>query len=81
MIEISLYELVVALLVGSFAVISLWTVVSRWSHGNAERRGVKQRTICRFCLHAFESERGGGKVVHCPQCGAANIRGRDRRLG
>lgn len=80
MIEISLYDLVIALLIGSFAVISLWTVVSRWSHGNAERRGVKNRTICRFCLHAFESE-NGDKIVHCPRCHAENRRGRDRRLG
>lgn len=80
MIELSLHGLVAAMLIGSFALIALWTIVSRWSHGNAERRGVKHRVICRFCLHSFESE-GGGKIVDCPRCGAANRRGRDRSLG
>ena len=55
-------------------------LISRTLHARSESRSLARRVICRLCLHAFEDE-GHTKVVSCPSCGAANEKGRSRRLG
>ena len=67
-------------LLGSFALTLLLAAVSRTLHMRAERRSLANRVICRLCLFAFEDTSHVHKV-DCPMCGAANEKGRSRRLG
>jgi len=78
--ELSIAEFVVLILVGSCTMVLLCTLVSRTLHARSEGRSLAHRVICRLCLHAFE-DATHGKIVHCPQCHAANEKGRSRRLG
>ena len=78
--ELSLAEFVLMVVFGSCGLVVLCTLVSRTMHARAESRSLARRLICRLCLHAFE-ENSRAKLVHCPQCGAANEKGRSRRLG
>ncbi len=78
--EISLADFVLYVLFGSFALVPIFAIVSRTLHKRVERRALAQRVICRLCLHAFEDS-SHVHLVHCPICGAANEKGRSRRLG
>ncbi len=78
--ELTLAEFVFGVIFGSCALVLALVMVSRIWHVRAEARSAAKRIICRLCLHAFEDHRHG-KIVDCPYCGAANERGRDRRLG
>lgn len=78
--DLTLADFVLFLLLGTSALVVLFSFVSRTLHNRAEARSLARRVICRLCLHAFEtSERA--KIVDCPHCGVANERGRSRRLG
>jgi hypothetical protein len=55
-------------------------VISRTLHARSESRSLAGRVICRLCLPAFD-DHGYSEVVNCPACGAANEKGRSRRLG
>lgn len=78
--ELTLTEFVVLTLLASGGLIVVFTVISRTLHLRAETRALGRRIVCRLCLHAFE-DAGHQKTVPCPHCGAANERGRSRRLG
>jgi hypothetical protein len=78
--ELSLADFVLLVVFGSCGLVVLCTIVSRTLHARAESRSLARRVICRLCLHAFE-DHGREKPVHCPHCGAANEKGRSRRLG
>jgi hypothetical protein len=78
--ELTLADFTLVMMFGSCALVLLFTLISRASHARAETRSAARRVVCRLCLYAFEDS-GGGKIVHCPHCGAANERGRARRLG
>ncbi|MCU0750343.1 MAG: hypothetical protein MUF13_12430 [Akkermansiaceae bacterium] len=78
--ELSIAEFVLLVLGGSCALVVLCTVVSRTLHARSESKSLAHRVICRLCLHAFEDSTHV-KIVHCPQCQAANEKGRSRRLG
>jgi hypothetical protein len=78
--ELTLADFVVYVLMGSCALVLLCTLVSRTLHARAESRSLAHRVICRLCLYAYE-DRGHARIVQCPQCGAANEKGRSRRLG
>lgn len=78
--ELTLTEFVLFALFGSSALVLLFTVISRTVHAREETRSAAKRVVCRLCLHAFE-DASSAKTVHCPQCGAANEKGRNRRLG
>jgi hypothetical protein len=71
---------VLVVISGSFVLVMSLALTSRILHVRTEARSAARRVICRLCLHAFE-DHGHGKIVNCPHCGAANERGRDRRLG
>jgi hypothetical protein len=73
--EPTLAEFILAVVAGSGLLVFLLTVLSRVRHARSERRALAHRVICRLCLHAFE-DHGHGQTVECPQCGAANERGR-----
>jgi hypothetical protein len=78
--ELRLADFVLFVLVGSFAMMLAFAVLSRWLHLRAERRSLANRVICRLCLHAFE-DRSHVATVDCPMCGAVNEKGRSRQLG
>ena len=78
--DLTLTNFVLFVLLGSFGLMLFFAVVSRWLHARTERRSLANRVICRLCLHAFEDTSHVG-TVDCPVCGAANEKGRSRRLG
>lgn len=78
--ELTLADFVLYVLLGSCALMLFFAVVSRTLHARAEKRSLANRVICRLCLHAFE-DTSHVPVVDCPVCGAANEKGRSRRLG
>ena len=78
--DLTLAEFVLSVLLGSFALVIIFAVVSRSLHSRVEKRSLANRVICRLCLHAFEDS-SHVNIVHCPACGAANEKGRSRKLG
>lgn len=78
--ELTLADFVLFVVFVSSFLVLLFTMISRTLHARSEARSLADRVICRLCLHAFENH-GHGKIVNCPHCGAANERGRGRRLG
>lgn len=80
MIDLTLTELAAWSIGGSMLLVVFFEWTSRWSAGNAERRSLRKRVTCRLCLQVLEDD-GRDRIFHCPHCGAANERGRDRSLG
>ena len=78
--ELTLADFVWLSVLASCALVVVFTVVSRTLHARSEARSLARRVICRLCLHAFE-DHSQERIIHCPQCGAANEKGRSRRLG
>jgi Zn finger protein HypA/HybF involved in hydrogenase expression len=78
--DLTLADFVWFVLLGSSGLVVLLAVVSRSLHARSEARSQENRVICRLCLHAFE-DHSHERIVNCPQCGAANEKGRSRRLG
>jgi len=78
--EITLADFVLAIVLGCFALVPMLAIISRTLHARVESRALANRVICRLCLHAFE-DTSHVKTVICPACGAANEKGRSRRLG
>ena len=78
--ELTLADFVLYVVLGSFALVPLFAVVSRTLHGRTEKRSLANRVICRLCLHAFE-DTSHLPSVPCPLCRAENEKGRSRKLG
>jgi hypothetical protein len=78
--ELTLTDFVLLLVFGSALLVPIFSVVSRTLHARTEARSLHARFICRLCLHAYQ-DFGPGKIVSCPRCGAANLRGHDPRKG
>jgi hypothetical protein len=78
--DLTLADFVLFVLVGTFALVPVLAMISRFLHTRVEKRALANRVVCRLCLHAFE-DTSHVKTVHCPVCGAVNERGRSRRLG
>ncbi len=78
--DLTLAKFVLYGVLGTFALVPVLALISRTLHGRVEKRALANRVICRLCLHAFE-ENSHVRNVHCPICGAANEKGRGRRLG
>ena len=78
--DLTLADFVFYVVLGAFIVVPIIASGSRLLHNRVELRSARSRVICRLCLHAFE-ESNPGKTVTCPACGAANEKGRSRRLG
>ena len=78
--ELTLADFVLHVLLGSCALVLFFAVVSRFLHARVEKRALANRVICRLCLHAFE-DTSHMNTADCPVCGAANEKGRSRKLG
>jgi len=75
--DLTITEFVFTVLVGSGIAVVAISLVSRRLHARAEARSLRDRVICRLCLHAFIDEQHlpRGRVIDCPNCGAANEKG------
>ncbi len=80
MMELSLTEWVLTILVGSMVLVLVFAMISRAARIGVEARSASRRTRCRLCLHVFEDGPSQGAVA-CPQCGAANEKGCRGGLG
>ncbi len=78
--DLTLADFVLFVLLGTSSLIVIFAIGSRTLHNRVEGNSLARRVICRLCLYAFET-RDSAKTVDCPHCGAANERGRSRRLG
>ena len=78
--ELSPTDFALGLLLGSFGLVLLSALLSRYFHARTERRALGRRVICRLCLHAFEDS-SRGSIVECPVCRALTEKGRRRNLG
>lgn len=78
--ELTLADFVLFVVLASFVMVPAFAVISRTLHARVEKRSLANRVICRLCLQAFE-DTSHVKMVDCPVCGAANEKGRSRRLG
>jgi len=73
--NLTLSEFVILVLVGAAGLVLLATLISRASQRRAERQVLRQRVVCRLCLHSFENPHGP-KIIECPACGVRNETGR-----
>jgi protein-arginine kinase activator protein McsA len=69
--ELTPANFVLYVVLGCFALVPIFSVISRTLHARSESRALKNRVICRLCLHAFEDRSHIG-TVNCPTCGATN---------
>jgi hypothetical protein len=74
--ELTFADFVLYAVLGSCALVPLFSAISRMLHTRAENRALANRVICRLCLHAFEDTSHAG-MVDCPACGAMNEKGYD----
>lgn len=72
--ELSLNELVVAVVLGSMGLVLLFAMISRSHRSQARASALARTVVCRLCLHAYRQE-DGATLSECPQCGARNERG------
>ena len=72
--ELTLSELVVAVVLGSMGLVLLFSFISRGHRLQGRARASSSAVVCRLCLHAYEPE-DRGAVSECPKCGARNERG------
>lgn len=77
---LTLNDLVVWIVIGSFFLICVFSLVSRFLHIRKERAIVRERTICRLCGHVYRNE-DALELSHCELCGALNRRTRNGKLG
>ena len=72
--ELTLSDLVVAVVMGSMGLVLLFSLISR-SHRLQGRASAAARTVvCRLCLNAYQHE-DRSRISDCPACGARNERG------
>lgn len=68
MIELSLSEYCILVIVSAIGLIGFFGWISHFAHSNEERRGLRVRFVCDLCLTAWQ-DRSREKVVDCPHCG------------
>jgi protein-arginine kinase activator protein McsA len=78
--DLTLADFVLIIVLGSFALVPIFAVISQTLHNRVEKRALANRVICRLCLYAFEDV-SHGRTFDCPVCGATNEKGRSRKLG
>ena len=77
--ELTLTDFVLYVVLGSFVIVPVIAMTSRFLHSRVEKRALENRVICRLCLLAFEDS-SHVRTVDCPVCGATNEKGGRRRL-
>lgn len=78
--ELSLEQLVMLLIAGSFLAVAVLSLLSRLMHRREEKRLLAGRIICRSCEHVFLTTKSG-RVSQCPACGEVNFHEKNGRLG
>ena len=72
--ELSLTNLVVALVFGSMGLVVFFAFISSGYRHRGRAKSHANTVVCRLCLHAYQVE-DSGLVSECPKCGARNERG------
>ncbi len=78
--KLTLAEFSLYVVGAAFLLVLIIAMTSHYLHHRVEKRSLSRRVICRLCLNAFEDTSHLG-IVDCPACGAANEKGRSRKLG
>jgi len=75
--ELTIPEFVFAILACAGCAVVGFSCISRWRSARAEARSLRDRLVCRICLHAFmdDTHAPKGRVIDCPHCGTANEKG------
>ncbi len=72
--ELTLSDLVVAVVMGSMGLVVLFSLISRGHRLQARASASARTVVCRLCLHAYQQQ-DRSSVSECPECGALNERG------
>ena len=72
--DLTLTDLVVAVVMGSMFLVVLFSFISRIHRVQGRASASARTVVCRLCLHAYQQE-DRAKLSECPQCGARNERG------
>ncbi len=72
--ELTIPEFSFAVLAFCGLAVFVFSCVSRWLHARAEANALRDRVVCRICLHAFmhPAHLAKGQPVECPNCGTLN---------
>lgn len=71
--QLTLSELVVAVVMGSMGLVLLFALISRSHRMQAFARASARTVVCRLCQHAYQQE-DRAPISECPECGARNDR-------
>ncbi|MFC4994175.1 hypothetical protein [Rubritalea tangerina] len=80
MLEISFQDLAISVLVFAMLMLGFLLVGRNSTDRQLRRRARREIMSCSVCGHLYQ-DKSGQKIVECPQCGRANLRGRDKSLG
>ena len=72
--ELTLNDLVVAVVFGSMFIVLLFSFISRTHRLQAKASASAKTVVCRLCLYAYQ-QKDKAKLSECPECGARNERG------
>ena len=72
--ELSLTNLVVAVVFGSMGLVVFFAFISSGYRRRGRAKSCASTVVCRICLHAYQVE-DADRVSECPKCGARNERG------
>lgn len=74
--ELTIPELAFTILAASGGIMIVASMISRWQDAREENESLRQRVICRICMHAFLAHAGSShsESIDCPQCGTVNER-------
>lgn len=72
--ELTLNNLVAALVLGSMGLVLLFAMISRSHRLQARARAGARTVVCRLCLNAYQQQ-DRAQLSECPACGARNERG------
>ena len=72
--ELTLSDLVVAVVMGSMALVLLFSFISSIHRSQGRARACARTVVCRLCLNAYQQE-DRSRVSECPACSARNERG------
>lgn len=80
MLEISFEDLAISVLAFSLLMLGFLMIGRNSTNRQIRRRCRREMFTCDVCGHLFK-DYSREQIVDCPECGRANLRGRDKSLG
>lgn len=68
MIELSLAEYCIIIVIAALVLVTLFGWISKFAHFNALNRVRRKRRLCDLCLTVWEDD-SKAKIIPCPKCG------------